>query len=276
MKKISVITGKIILTLLIFVVLFSLGMMLLSMIGERNPLISRIFSMVSMIIAPFLTYAIFERKNKWRMGLQQSYAVKSTIQGLAVGILLISLSFLAIWLFNGLHINSIQYDTEILRGVSISFGLFVLVALSEEILFRGYIQGLLRNHYGENIAIIHSSILFALVHLMNPGILSTPFPLINIFLVGIFFAVTRELTGGIWLAIGFHLTWNFFQGNIYGLAVSGGKDSDTIISISSQGNSIISGGEFGAEGSILATVILLMACLVVIRKRKSKSAPLTF
>lgn len=208
------------------------------------------------------------------MGLLQSHAVKSMGQGLAVGMLLISLSFLAIWILNGLHINTIQYDSETLRGVVISFGLFILVALSEEILFRGYVQGLLRNHYGANVAIIHSSILFALLHMMNPGILSTPFTLINIFLIGIFFAVTREMTGGIWLPIGFHLTWNFFQGNIFGFAVSG-TDSKTIISITSQGNSFISGGEFGAEGSILATMIILIACIIVIRKRKSKSAFVT-
>lgn len=274
MKKRFKITGKIILTFLIFAVLYSLGTMLLSMLGEINPSVSRIFSTVSMIIAPFITYAIFEKKNKWSMGLQQSDAVKSMVQGLAVGMLLISLSFLAIWILNGLHINTIQYDSETLRGVVISFGLFILVALSEEILFRGYVQGLLRNHYGANVAIIHSSILFALLHMMNPGILSTPFTLINIFLIGIFFAVTREMTGGIWLPIGFHLTWNFFQGNIFGFAVSG-TDSKTIISITSQGNSFISGGEFGAEGSILATMIILIACIIVIRKRKSKSASVT-
>lgn len=274
MKKRFKITGKIILTFLIFAILYSFGTMLLSMLGEINPSVSRIFSTVSMIIAPFITYAIFEKKNKWSMGIQQSDAVKSMVQGLAVGMLLISLSFLAIWILNGLHINTIQYDSETLRGVVISFGLFILVALSEEILFRGYVQGLLRNHYGANVAIIHSSILFALLHMMNPGILSTPFTLINIFLIGIFFAVTREMTGGIWLPIGFHLTWNFFQGNIFGFAVSG-TDSKTIISITSQGNSFISGGEFGAEGSILATMIILIACIIVIRKRKSKSASVT-
>lgn len=274
MKKRFKITGKIILTFLIFAILYSFGTMLLSMLGEINPSVSRIFSTVSMIIAPFITYAMFEKKNKWSMGLQQSDAVKSMVQGLAVGMLLISLSFLAIWILNGLHINTIQYDSETLRGVVISFGLFILVAFSEEILFRGYVQGLLRNHYGANVAIIHSSILFALLHMMNPGILSTPFTLINIFLIGIFFAVTREMTGGIWLPIGFHLTWNFFQGNIFGFAVSG-TDSKTIISITSQGNSFISGGEFGAEGSILATMIILIACIIVIRKRKSKSASVT-
>lgn len=275
MKKRFKITGKIILTFCIFAVLYSIGTMLLSMLGEINPSISLMFSTVSMLIAPFLTYMIFEKKNQWSMGLQQPHAVKSMVQGSVVGVLLISLSFMAIWMFNGLQINTIQYDSETLRGVFISFGLFILVALSEEILFRGYIQGLLRNHYGANVAIIHSSILFALLHMMNPGILSTPFTLINIFLIGIFFAVTRELTGGIWLPIGFHLTWNFFQGNIFGFAVSG-TDSKTIISITSQGNSFISGGEFGAEGSILATLIILISCIIVIRKRKSKSASLTF
>lgn len=274
MKKRLKITGKIILTFLVFVVLYSLGTMVLSMLGDINTSISLMFSTVSMLIAPILTYMIFERKNKWSLGIQQPDALRRLIQGLAVGILLISVSFLAIWLFNGLHINTIQYDSETLKAVVISLGLFILVALSEELLFRGYIQGLLRNHYGANIAIIHSSILFALLHMMNPGILSTPFTLINIFLVGLFFAVTREITGGIWLAIGFHLTWNFFQGNIYGFAVSG-TDSKTIISITSQGNSFISGGDFGAEGSMIATVILLIACIIVIRKRRSKSASIT-
>ena len=274
MKKRLKVTGNIILTFLIFAVLFSLGTMVLSMLGEMNTSISLMFSTVSMLIAPILTYMIFEKRDKWSLGIQQPDAMKSLMQGLAVGILLISVSFLAIWLFNGLYINTIQYDSETLKAVVVSLGLFILVALSEELLFRGYIQGLLRNHYGANIAIIHSSILFALLHMMNPGILSTPFTLINIFLVGVFFAVTREITGGIWLAIGFHLTWNFFQGNIFGFAVSG-TDSKTIISITSQGNSFISGGDFGAEGSMIATVILLIACFIVIRKRRSISASVT-
>ncbi|MGF7048160.1 membrane protease YdiL (CAAX protease family) [Paenibacillus sp. DS2015] len=270
MKKRFMTSGKIILTFLIFGVLLSMGTMLASMLGDESQSTYLLISTVAMMLAPILTYTWFERKNKWSMGIQQSSAVKSTGQGFAVGIVLISFSFLVIWLFNGLHINSIQYDSNTLMGVGIGFGLFILVALSEELLFRGYIQGLLRTQYGRNVGIIYSSILFALAHMMNPGILSTPFPLINIFLIGVFFAVTRELTGGIWLPIGFHLSWNFFQGNFYGFAVSG-TETKTIISISPQGHSFISGGEFGAEGSILATLIILIACILAIRKFKSKT-----
>jgi len=218
-----------------------------------------IISTLSMMIPALLLFIVFERGKGWSLGLRQSRAVACAIQGIGLGILLISIAAIAIWLCGGVDFQSVHMDADTWTSVLAGAGLFVLVAISEEVFNRGYLQGLFERQYGVTIGVIVSSIIFALLHGANPGIWSTPFTLINIFLIGVFFALTRVMTGGLWLPIGFHLAWNFFQGNVYGFAVSG-TDTKPILSILVRGDSLISGGSFGAEGSVLTTILMVLVC----------------
>ncbi|WP_018752224.1 CPBP family intramembrane glutamic endopeptidase [Paenibacillus sanguinis] len=264
MKQAFAITGKMVLTVLIFIVLVVMGEILLIISGGQTGWSGQLVTNIAMMGAPLIMYAIFERRHRWGLGLLQPRAAVNAGLGMLTGVGLITVSFAAIWALGGLQVTSVHGDAATWRLVGIQFVVFTFVAISEELLCRGYLQGLIKYHYGLRAAVWIPSLLFALLHLGNPGILATPLPLLNIFLVGIFFAMTREITGGLWFPTGFHLTWNFVQGNVFGLAVSG-TEGGSLMTSEVQGHPVISGGSFGAEGSLLTTIILLLACLLVLR-----------
>jgi Predicted metal-dependent membrane protease len=211
----------------------------------------------------FAMYAWFERKQGWSLGLKQKHGGAYAVQGIFAGILLMSLSAVLIWAAGGISWQSTAWDQTLIRSLLEGIVLFTCVALSEEIFTRGYIQGLIKHHYGTPAAIIVSSIIFALMHSMNPNMYETPFPFINICLAGILFSVARELTGGLWWPIGLHLSWNYFQGYIYGFQVSGTDQVPAVLQVTDNGPIQLSGGEFGAEGSYIASLVLVLGIIVI-------------
>jgi len=89
--------------------------------------------------------------------------------------------------------------------------------------------------------------------LMNPKL--SALGIFNIFLVGILFAYMFIKTGNLWMPIGYHITWNFFQGNVFGFSVSG-ITMEGVYAVEYLEDNIITGGNFGLEGGVLATVVI--------------------
>ncbi len=215
---------------------------------------------VLFVLSAMLMHAAFERKKGWSLGIRQPRAVPMTVQGMGAGIALISLSAVLIWLFGGAQWTTVPFTGDVAAAMAEGALLFICVAVSEEIFSRGYMQGLLRYHYGGMIAMIVSSAVFALMHGMNDAVFSTPFPIINLFLAGFLMALARELTGGLWWPIGLHLTWNYVQGHIYGFKVSGTVTEGTLLQAEPAGPVWLSGGDFGIEGSLLSVIMLVAGC----------------
>ena len=138
----------------------------------------------------------------------------------------------------------------------ISFGLMVIVAFYEEIVFRGYVLNNLLESFNKWIALIVSALLFAVAHLANPN-----FSLVaafNILLAGILLGLNYIYTKNLWFAIMLHFSWNFFQGPILGYEVSG-MPLKSLLLHDTQGSELLTGGKFGFEGSLVATVLQLAA-----------------
>ncbi|SFF36863.1 hypothetical protein SAMN05216378_0128 [Paenibacillus catalpae] len=228
------------------------------------------------IASAFAMFAFFERKHGWQMGLNQKQAGHFALQGFFAGILLMTVSAILIWAAGGISWEASNWDQTLIRSLLEGFILFICVALSEEIFTRGYIQGLIKYHYGSTPAIIVSSIIFAFMHSMNPNMFETPFPFINICLAGILFSISRELTGGLWWPIGLHLSWNFFQGYVYGFQVSGMNPGAVVLQVTDNGPVQLSGGEFGAEGSFIASLVLILGIIALyyMYRGKNKSSTL--
>jgi len=123
----------------------------------------------------------------------------------------------------------------------------------EEILFRGLIFRLMEKWLGSAAALIISAMLFGLAHLSNEN--SSWFASICIaieagLLLGAIYMVTRRL----WAAIGVHMAWNFTQGGIFGVAISGNEIPGVIVSVM-PGPELLTGGDFGAEASLPALIV---------------------
>ncbi|GMK49127.1 CAAX amino protease [Paenibacillus glycanilyticus] len=218
-------------------------------------------------------YAWFERKRKWPLGLKQKHGIDRGLQGFFAGILLMTLSAILIWAAGGVSWEASKWNQTLILSLLEGIILYIVVALSEELFTRGYIQGLIKYHYGTPAAIIVSSIIFALMHSMNPNMYETPFPFINICLAGILFSIARELTGGLWWPIGLHMSWNFFQGYVYGFQVSGTEPVPAVLQVTDNGPIQLSGGEFGAEGSYMASLVLILGIIAIyfLYRRKNKT-----
>jgi membrane protease YdiL (CAAX protease family) len=144
--------------------------------------------------------------------------------------------------------------------------LFALIAFAEELLMRGYPMLALMERLPAWAAVALTSLVFTASHIWNPHI--SVIPLINIFLAGVLLGCARVRTGSLWPAIGLHFGWNYAQGAIFGIPVSG-LDQHGIVSTVITGPSIWTGGPFGLEGSLPATIVLIAgtALLFVPKKR---------
>lgn len=132
----------------------------------------------------------------------------------------------------------------------------LIVAVSEEMVFRGYLLNNLLESFNKRTALIASALLFTVAHVFNPDL--TPLALVNLFLGGILLGINFIYTRTLWFAIGFHFGWNFLQGYILGFNVSGFSEQ-TLLQQELTGSGIVTGAQFGFEGSIIATCVLALA-----------------
>lgn len=139
----------------------------------------------------------------------------------------------------------------------------ILAAVGEELAFRGGLFRLLEESFGTTIALAVSAALFGLLHGLNPGatVISTASVALE---AGVLLAAAYALTRNLWLPIGLHLGWNFTEGGIFGVSVSGGAAGKGIFSVALVGHTLLTGGKFGPEASIVATSFCLAVAVVLL------------
>ncbi|NLP34762.1 MAG: CPBP family intramembrane metalloprotease [Clostridiales bacterium] len=183
---------------------------------------------------------------------------KEFVTGLLFGIVSITLVFAALLLTDNAVVAT--WKPHFSSDTIIYLVIFTLVGFAEEIFGRGYVMATLRQTRNIPAIVLISSILFAIMHGANPGI--GLLPLVNLALFGILFSYCFLKSGNIWMGIGYHITWNYFQGNVFGFKVSG-TNTTGILTTSYESNNLINGGEFGPEGGLLVTAVLLLGFLFV-------------
>ena len=164
--------------------------------------------------------------------------------------------------------------------------LFLCVGIYEELFSRGYqlqnmAEGLNFPGLGPRGAVVLawviSSFLFGLLHLANPN--ATAISTVNIAFAGLLLGTGYILTGRLAIPIGLHITWNFFQGNVFGFPVSGLEPlGATFISIEQGGPPLWTGGIFGPEAGLLEIVAAVIGSLLIllwVRVRTGDAAPRT-
>ena len=137
---------------------------------------------------------------------------------------------------------------------------FIMVGFAEEIMNRGFFMSTLRRTNNMYLIVLAPSVIFGCIHLSNPNV--TVISMLNIILVGVLFSYMYIKSGNIWMCIGYHITWNIFQGVIYGMPVSGLNIKGFITTEFLQDN-LFNGGGFGVEGGVLTTAVTLLGFLFV-------------
>ena len=155
---------------------------------------------------------------------------------------------------------SIRMTTEAVGawGVLVLMALALLpAAAAEEIIFRGYVLQTLMAWRGWGLGLVVSSLSFGLAHFLNPdfGVLA----FLNIALAGVAFGLMYRVTRRLWLPMAGHFMWNYAQGPLFGFPVSG-LDFQTLATTTVAGPALWTGGEFGPEGGLVATLVLLALC----------------
>ena len=213
--------------------------------------------MVCQLIGTLFTVGLFQkfisREDFVSIGLNFVGFKIDFYKGLLAGTVLICSGFISLTVLN-LTLIDLTYFS--FYDQIFYFFLFTIVSLNEEIAIRGYILHNLSSSFNKYVALIISSLVFMIMHLGNPniGIL----PLVNLFLAGIFLGIYTIHKNNLWFPIGAHLTWNYLQGPIFGFEVSGNK-INSLFEQKPNGHELLTGGNFGFEGSIILTLFLMIS-----------------
>jgi hypothetical protein len=150
-----------------------------------------------------------------------------------------------------------------LREAVVWGGVFLLVGLAEEMMFRGYAQFTLTRGLGFWWGAVLIAVAFGLVHSINGG--ETPVGLVAVGAVGLVFCLSLWYTGSLWWAVGFHAAWDWGESYFYGTADSGMVAEGHLFREHPVGKILWSGGSTGPEGSVLIFALLaVMAVMMVV------------
>jgi len=215
------------------------------------------------LFAIYIFRKFVDKKSFKSLGFELTNYKADLIKGLVWGAALISLGFFALY-FSG-FITVIDTDFGAIQWLSyIAF--FIIVAFNEEILVRGYVLTNLMASMNKYWALIVTALLFSVMHLGNDStsLISTA----NIFIAGLMLGIYTIHKRNLWFPIAMHFTWNFFQGPVLGFEVSGTK-MESVINQQVSGNPLITGGDFGFEGSLLLTVMMITSTIYIHIKYKN-------
>lgn len=194
-------------------------------------------------------------RNFIKLNLREFY------NGIGLGVILIFASVVVMWLGN---LVSLNYQS--MANAPILILMFIMVAVTEEVICRGYLLNNLLEKMPSYSAILISSLLFSLMHLGNPHFGLIGF--FNIFLSGVLMAILYLRSHNLGAPIGFHFSWNLVQA-LFGFAVSGRSDMG-VVSINFLSKSdYLTGGKFGVEGSILLIPIVLVSIFLLSKRYPS-------
>ena len=203
---------------------------------------------------------------RWRqlplslLGMSLRGREKDLLAGLGVAVLLYAVGFGTSLLMGTVEIASVEWVPRDLLGTLL---FFLLVAVTEEVMLRGFVLGrMLSAGMNRLAALFLSSALFSAMHLFNPNFALLPF--VNILLAGCLLGASFLYTRNLCFPVVLHWFWNWLQGPVLGYEVSGMDSGETLLTLRLTGSDLLTGGSFGFEGSLLCTVLLVVGTLAIV------------
>ena len=204
------------------------------------------------------------------LGFYKENFLSALFKGYGLGLSLFILTLAGLVVLGQYQFDSIHLDTYSLAFTLFTIPFWILQGTTEELVTRAWLIPQLAKRTNLKVAIIISSSLFTLLHLGNPGI--TFLSAIDLFLFGVAMSLYLLKTDTIWGIGGIHGAWNFAQGNLFGVLVSGQSSGTSIMKFTPQGNQDwLSGGSFGIEGSIMTSLVLLLLIVYLAYQLKKEN-----
>ncbi|PYQ28963.1 MAG: hypothetical protein DMF57_17015 [Acidobacteria bacterium] len=213
---------------------------------------------VTAIAAAILMRRFVDKRSAMSLGLVPQ--PRRFVIGLALGMLLITIAITSLWMIGSARrVAVVGFSGSVLAIAAVTMA---ANSMTQEVLFRGYIQQTIESCFTQIAGIFGSAILFALFH---AGAIRSILPAINILAAGCLLGLGYAITRTLWLPIGLHLGWNFVQGPLLGLTVSGQSISGGWRVFQLDGPALLTGGAFGLEGGIVATVVTLLGIGILVK-----------
>lgn len=196
----------------------------------------------------------------------------SWVVGFLLGALPIAVGFAAVYAAGGFRLGEIAFSWE----AAVLAPMLVIAAFHEELVFRGYLLQNMLDIKRPVAGVIISSLLFWLVHSFNPAAWSSPWVGVNLFGAGVLLSLAYMLARDIWFPTIMHFAWNFTQGIVLDIPISG-IDSPGVVGVTRNDDVAdwITGGQFGLEGSAVTSVVQLLltfGLLLMVRAAWPKSS----
>ena len=204
------------------------------------------------------------------LGFYGENFLSNLLKGFGLGLALFLLTLLVLVALGQYRLESIRLNPYSLTFVVFTIPFWILQGTTEEVVARAWLLPQLASRTNLKLAILISSLLFTLLHVGNSGL--TPLSLVNLFLFGVAMSLYLLKTDTVWGVAGIHGAWNFAQGNLFGILVSGQQSGTSLMTFLPQGNQgWLSGGSFGIEGSIMTSLVLLLLIFYLAHQLKKEN-----
>jgi membrane protease YdiL (CAAX protease family) len=238
--------------------------------GSLYLIINTVVELVAFTASIFIARRFLDKRSFFSLGFKlERQTLWDLLAGIVITFFMMGLIYLAMWALGWLRFNGFAWHFDplpvVLGQLLLYFLIFIVVGWQEELLSRGYHLQTLASGINLFWGVVISSAIFGLLHLGNPN--ATWVSAAGIFFAGLFLALGYLRTGQLWLSIGLHIGWNFFEGVVFGFPVSGLAIYPlTRVTVSSP--ELWTGGAFGPEaGLIVLPAIAIGAVLIYLYSR---------
>jgi uncharacterized protein len=254
-------------TLLLFVlgIVVSSISLLLNTGGSATTILNQILNLIAITGSVYIARRWLDKRSFESLGLKlDPWSGKDILAGIGITFVLMGLIFIVMLALGWLTFNGFAWEVDplstVITNVLLFFVVFIFVGWNEELLSRGYHLQTIASGLNLFWGVIISAAVFGILHLGNPG--ATWVSTAGIFFAGIFLAYAYVRTRQLWLSIGLHIGWNFFEGVGFGFPVSG-LDTYRLTRIDVTGPEMWTGGAFGPEAGLIVLPTLIVGALLI-------------
>jgi membrane protease YdiL (CAAX protease family) len=222
---------------------------------------------LTILIAAWVMTRFIDKRSFTSLGFTPNRITRDVLLGLGIGLGMMAISVAVLWSAGwAIPQAGVPFSLTVLAVVGVAM---LANTVTQEVLVRGYIQQTIQLQFGPVLAVVISAFIFMLLHL--GAIKGAPLPAVNLFAAGILLGVAYAVTHNLWLPIALHFGWNFLQGPVLGLTVSGQSVDSGWRVFRLAGPDLFTGGAFGLEGGLVATATTVLGIMTLLLLLRSPS-----